>query len=92
MAGTGFELSPDPSGNSSIASQGGAKCGALGAQNGPFNSDLATVIEAWPGLSPAIRTGILAMVLAAEGLNVPGRSCNSRSDNACGHVMPEMNW
>lgn len=35
---------------------------------GAFSGDpgLAEVIKAWPGLSPAIRTGILAMVKAAS--------------------------
>ena len=42
--------------------QSGAESGALGAQNAPFDPDLATVVEAWPGLPAAIKADILAMV------------------------------
>jgi hypothetical protein len=65
MAGTGLELSQESTGNSSGADRSGAKCGALGAQNGPLDPDLAAVVEAWPGLPEALRAGILAMTRAA---------------------------
>ena len=66
MAGTGFELSEDSSGNATIANQSGAKCGALGEQNRPIDQDLAAVIQAWPTLPAALKAGILAMVKAAK--------------------------
>jgi hypothetical protein len=65
MAGTGLELPQDSSGNSTIANQSGADSGAPGAQNGAIAPDLAAVVEAWPGLPEAIKTGILVMVRAA---------------------------
>ena len=68
MAGTGLELTPDSSGNSSAATQSGAECGALGALSGPFDPDLAAIVEAWPSLPEALRAGILAMVRAANGV------------------------
>lgn len=67
MAGTGFELLQESAGNSTSATQSGAKSGALGAQNGPLDPDLVVVAEAWPGLPDALRAGILAMVRAASG-------------------------
>jgi hypothetical protein len=66
MAGTGFELSQDSSGNSTISDQSGAESGALGAQNGPDYPDLAEVAQAWPSLPEAIKAGILAMIRAAD--------------------------
>jgi hypothetical protein len=67
MAGTGFELSQQSTGNSGSADQNGAESGALDAPNGPCDPDLAEVAQAWPTLPTALRTGILAMVRAASG-------------------------
>ena len=39
---------------------------AVGAENVPFDADLAYMIEAWPTLPSAIREVILAMLRAAE--------------------------
>lgn len=66
MERKGVELPQDSSGNTAIADQSGAESGALGALDGPFDADLATVIEAWPGLPDAIKAGILAMIGAAK--------------------------
>jgi hypothetical protein len=46
---------------------GDAQIGALGAQTGPCDADLAMLVEAWPSLPAAIKAGILAMVRAAAG-------------------------
>jgi hypothetical protein len=45
-----------------LSSEGGAESGALAT----IDSTLAALIDAWPGLSEAIRAGILAMVKAAS--------------------------
>lgn len=44
----------------------GATYGALGAQNGPADPELAAVVDARPRLPAAITPGILAMVRAAK--------------------------
>jgi hypothetical protein len=62
----GIELPQQYAGNSGVGGESGAESGALGAQNGPVDPDLAAVMEAWPGLPAAIRAGILAMVRAAK--------------------------
>ena len=36
------------------------------ARNGPLDADLAAVVEAWPGLSEAVRESILATVQAGD--------------------------
>lgn len=53
-------------GNSIGSVQSGAESGVLGAQNGPFDADLAAVVTAWPTLPAAIKAGILAMIGAAK--------------------------
>jgi hypothetical protein len=63
----GIELPQESAGNWSAAEQSGAKSGALDKQNGPFDAELAEVVQAWPNLPEAIRAGILAMVRAARG-------------------------
>jgi hypothetical protein len=40
---------------------------ALGVAQGPADSDLARVVEAWPGLPEAIRRAVLALVSSANG-------------------------
>lgn len=62
VAGTGFELPHETTGNSSGPAQSGAECGALDAQNGPFDLDLTAVVDAWPTLPATTRRSILAMV------------------------------
>ena len=44
----------------------GALLGALAAEIGPSCPDLAAVVDAWPRLPEALRTGIVAMVKAAK--------------------------
>jgi len=46
--------------------ESGAECGAVGARVAEIDPDLAAVVDAWPGLSDAIKAGILAMVRAAR--------------------------
>ena len=45
---------------------GAAKSAAVGDDSPPIDPDLASVIEAWGTLPPAIRDAILAMLRAAE--------------------------
>ena len=65
MAGTGFERQPFPPGNGHIASTGAATSAAPDAANGGIDPALREVIEAWPELPAAIKTGIVAMMRAA---------------------------
>ena len=67
MAGTGFERSPYPPGNSPIATTGAAKSGARDAANQVVEAELLEVIDAWPELPEGVRAGIVAMVEAAKG-------------------------
>jgi len=71
MGGRGLEPIEKSSENPGVPSQGGAKSGALGArealQDGPQDPDLQAVVDAWPDLPEALKTGILAMVRAAGG-------------------------
>ena len=46
--------------------EGAAQSAAAEAENGPIDPDLASVIEAWGTLPPAIREAILSMLRAAE--------------------------
>jgi hypothetical protein len=46
--------------------QRAAECAAVGDDSSPIDPDLASVIEAWDSLPPAIREAILAMLRAAE--------------------------
>jgi hypothetical protein len=66
VAGAGFEPTPESSGNSRVADQSGAECGALGAQTDPIDADLAAVVEAWATLPEPIKAGVLALVKAAK--------------------------
>jgi hypothetical protein len=43
----------------------GAESGAVGAQNGPIDPQLAAVVAAWPTLPEAVRRRVMAMVNAA---------------------------
>jgi len=45
---------------------GAAKSAAVGDDLPPIDPELASVIEAWPTLPPAIREAILVMLRAAE--------------------------
>ena len=67
VAGTGFEREPYASGNSQIASEGGAKCGALlSGSEATDDEALTEVIDAWPELPAALQQAILAIVRAGR--------------------------
>ena len=65
MAGAGFELPPENTGKTAVSAQSGTDSGALDAENGPDDHQLAEVIDAWPGLPDAVQADILAMIRAA---------------------------
>ena len=58
----GAEQPPVSSGETAILGQGAAESGAVGAPSGPIDSDLRTVIDAWPDLPKSVRTDIVAAV------------------------------
>ena len=67
---TGFEpgdVTPSVPGDlRQTSNQRAAECAAVGDDFPPLDPELASVIEAWPTLPPAIRTAILAIVEAAH--------------------------
>lgn len=66
VAEEGLEPTSHSTGNTIDPPQGGAKSGALGAQNGPLDPDLAAIVKAWPTLPEPIKAGIVAMIGAAK--------------------------
>ena len=62
----GFEYVPKTTGKTSDSQSGGAKCGALGAENAQTDLDLHVIIRRWPDLPEATKAGILAMVNAND--------------------------
>ena len=58
-----YDRSP---GNNAIQGQGGAECGALGAQSALMGPDLRAVIDAWPRLSADARHRVLSLVTGAD--------------------------
>jgi len=66
MAGTGFEPPQDSSGHSTICGESVAESGARAAVSRPHDPELGAVIDASPGLPPAIKAGILALIHATE--------------------------
>lgn len=61
MAGTGFELTHGNAGNAVVPMKSGAESGALSAREA-LDPGLATVVRAWPSLSPRARAKLLAIV------------------------------
>ena len=59
---TGFERTQENTGETTVSVEGGAESGALDAENLVTDPDLAAVIAAWPTLSEANRTAILAII------------------------------
>lgn len=43
----------------------GAESGAVADETGPIDPDLQRIIDAWPALPDALKTGIVAMVEVA---------------------------
>ena len=63
MAGTGFEQPPETTGKTAVVEESGAKSGA---QETLVDPDLEDVIQRWPNLPEAVRTGILTIVRSVE--------------------------
>ena len=66
MERRGLEQAASSCKNTVFSGQGGAGSGPVGAENGPIDPDLASVIEAWDSLPTALRAAILAMIDAAD--------------------------
>ncbi len=56
---TGLELSPISSGNDALAVEGNVKCNALADDFSAIDSNLQSLIRAWPSLSESVRKEIL---------------------------------
>ena len=56
---TGFERSPISSGNEALAVEGNVKCNALADDSSAIDSNLQSLIRAWPSLSESVRKEIL---------------------------------
>ena len=63
----GLEQKPFSPRRVQVSETADAKAGAVEAENGLIDLDLARVIEAWHTLSPDTRTALLAVVEAAQG-------------------------
>lgn len=66
MGDAGLEQGKESSGNLIVVHQGGAECGALGAQEAPIDAGLAVVVEAWATLSEPIKAVVLELVRSAQ--------------------------
>lgn len=66
MGHEGLEPPPESTGKPTNSQTSGAEFGALGAQRALDDSDLAALVEAWPTLSRAIKTAMLAIIRAYE--------------------------
>jgi len=62
----GLEQSENSLRRVQVSETAGAKSGAVDRENGPIDPELASVIEVWDTLPPAIREAILAMLRAVE--------------------------
>ncbi len=67
MSATGLEHLAQTPEKTSNPKASGAESGAVGDEIGPIEPDLRRIIEAWPKLPDALKTGIMAMVTAASG-------------------------
>ena len=66
MGDTGLEPPPKNTGKTAILGCGGAESGALGVRQAHVDTELSTLIDAWPELSEAIKAGILALIRVAK--------------------------
>jgi len=62
----GEELEPTPisTGKAGVLAKGGTESGAVPPD---FDPELKEIAQAWPGLSKAVRAGILALVRTSAG-------------------------
>src|SRR5262249_45855259 len=58
----GLETPPGNPKKTSISAKGGAESGALPPDPMSYEPDLQRLIDVWPMLSPALKTGILGMI------------------------------
>ena len=52
-------------GETGVAVESGAECGALGADLPAIDPDLQAIIDAWPALSKAVKADIMVMIASA---------------------------
>lgn len=60
----GLEQCQEDSGNTALSEAGGAQSGAVGAQGGEIDADLAFVAQHWPALDDDAKQAVLAIVSA----------------------------
>ena len=63
---TGLEHTTNSSGKTPFSESGGAESGAVGAENGPIDADLRSVINAWPDLPEAVKAAVSRLVETAD--------------------------
>jgi hypothetical protein len=61
----GLEHHAKNTGKTDIPAEGGA----VGAGNGPFDTDLQAIILRWPTLTDATKSDILEMIRSADGVD-----------------------
>ena len=62
----GIRTPQENAGKTRASDQGGAESGALGAQHGPIEPDLALLIDRWPTLPDATKAAITTLVMNAN--------------------------
>jgi len=62
VADEGFEQLHNVKGETGVPTEGAAKSGAVGAENGQIDPDLELVLRAWPGLSGAMRKQLVGII------------------------------
>jgi hypothetical protein len=74
VGATGPQQSTGILANPQVAGKSDAKSAATSANSYPSDSDLACIVDAWPGLPPNVKAGIVAMV-KVTGQQIKGCGC-----------------
>lgn len=69
MTGLGSEQPQEPSEKTADSEEVGAKSGAQCAPNGPIDTELQRIVDAWTTLPKTVKAGIVAMVKELWGLD-----------------------
>jgi hypothetical protein len=62
MGGAGFEQAPLAAPKTPISETVRTESGTIDGEKAPLDPDLAKIVAAWPGLPPAVRSAVLAIV------------------------------